>query len=118
MGNINQKLISLERRKHRVRTMISGSQTRPRLSVKVSHKHVSAQLIDDTTHRTVAYASTSGQKISRVNLTEKASWVGTEIAKKAKAARIKKVVFDRNGMLYHGRIKALADAARTEGLEF
>jgi large subunit ribosomal protein L18 len=78
---------------------------------------VTAQIIDDTKHATIAYISTVGQKAAGT-MTERATWVGTEIAKKAKAAKVKQVVFDRNGRLYHGRIKALADAARAGGLEF
>ena len=84
----------------------------------VSNLHVTAQIIDDTKHITVAYATTVGQKAATGTMTVKAEWVGNEIAKKAKAAKVKQVVFDRGGHLYHGRIKALADAARQAGLEF
>lgn len=118
MNRIAHKMNNLARRKHRVRAVVSGNPERPRLSVFVSHKHVTAQLIDDTSHKTLAYVSTVGQKSTSGSLAEKAVWVGTEIAKKAKTAKVSKVVFDRNGRLYHGRIKALADAARAEGLEF
>lgn len=118
MGNISNKIQTLARRKNRIRSVISGTAERPRLSVHVSNKHVSAQLIDDTAHKTVAAITTVGQKAATGTMTERAAWVGTEIAKKAKAAKVKTVVFDRNGKLYHGRVKALADAARAGGLEF
>jgi len=117
MNKITSKLQNLARRKHRVRAVVSGTTERPRLSVFVSNRHITAQVIDDTKHATIAYATTVGQK-QNGNMTEKANWVGTEIAKKAKAAKIKQVVFDRNGRLYHGRVKTLADAARAAGLEF
>ena len=118
MNRISHKLQNLSRRKHRVRTVVSGTTQRPRLSVHVSNKHVQAQLIDDTKHTTIAMVSTVGQKAATGTMTERATWVGTEIAKKAKTAKVKAVVFDRGSRLYHGRIKALADAARAGGLEF
>jgi large subunit ribosomal protein L18 len=117
MNRITHKLLNTERRKHRVRAKISGTATRPRLSVHISNKQVSAQLIDDVAQKTIASASTAGKQ-SKDTLTDKAVWVGGEIAKQAKSAKIKRVVFDRNGRLYHGRIKALADEARAGGLEF
>lgn len=104
-------------RKARIRAVVGGTPDRPRLSVTVSNLHVSAQLIDDTTGKTVASATTIGQKTAGT-MTEKAASVGADIAAKAKAAKVKQVVFDRNGKLYHGRVKALADAARNAGLEF
>jgi large subunit ribosomal protein L18 len=88
------------------------------MSVFVSNVHVTAQLIDDTNHKTVAYVTTVGQKTVKGTMTEKAAWVGEEIAKQAKTHKIKTVVFDRGGKLYHGRVAALADAARNGGLEF
>lgn len=118
MNRIAHTLQNTIRRKYRVRSKVSGTAVRPRLSVFVSNRHVSAQLIDDTSQKTIAAVSTAGQKQTAGSMTEKAASVGTEIAKKAKAAKITAVVFDRNGRLYHGRIKALADAARAEGLEF
>ena len=118
MSNVSSKLNNLIRRKNRIRSVVSGTTERPRLSVFVSNKHVSAQLIDDTKHTTVAAITTVGQKAATGTMTERSAWVGTEIAKKAKTAKIKSVVFDRNGKLYHGRVKALADAARAGGLEF
>lgn len=106
------------RRKNRIRTTVSGTTERPRLSVSVSNLHVTAQVIDDSKHITLAYASSAGNKTLKGSMTDKAVWVGEEIAKKAKTAKIKKVVFDRGGKLYHGRVKALADSARKAGLEF
>lgn len=118
MNRIAHTVANLARRKKRVRAVVSGTSERPRLSVHVSNKHVSAQIIDDTKHITVAQISTVGQKTASGTMTERAAWVGTEIAKKAKSAKVRQVVFDRGGRLYHGRVKALADAARAEGLEF
>ncbi|HEX8182314.1 MAG TPA: 50S ribosomal protein L18 [Candidatus Saccharimonadales bacterium] len=118
MTNLTRKLQTRMIRKRRIRSTVSGTTARPRLSVHVSLLHVTAQVIDDTTHKTVAYVSTVGQKQATGSLTEKAMWVGTEIAKKAKSAKVSAVVFDRGGRSYHGRVKALADAARNAGLEF
>lgn len=112
------KLHNRAQRKARIRTRISGTADRPRLSVYISNLHVTAQLIDDTTHKTLGYATTVGQKTVKGTMSEKAAWVGEEIAKQAKAAKVKSVVFDRGGKLYHGRVAALADAARKAGLEF
>lgn len=118
MSNLSSKLKNLARRKNRIRSVVTGTTERPRFTVSISNKHISAQLIDDTKHHTLAAVTTVGQKAATGTMTAKAEWVGTEIAKKAKAAKVKSVVFDRNGRLYHGRIKALADAARAGGLEF
>ncbi|HEY5441926.1 MAG TPA: 50S ribosomal protein L18 [Candidatus Saccharimonadales bacterium] len=112
------KLQNRARRHGRVRSVIQGTAERPRLSVYISNTHVTAQLIDDTAHRTLGYVSTVGQKTATGTMTEKAAWVGEEIAKQAKAAKLKSVVFDRGGKIYHGRVAALADAARKAGLEF
>jgi large subunit ribosomal protein L18 len=117
MERLKQKKVTALRRANRVRSHISGTAARPRLSVKVSNMHVSAQIIDDTTHKTLAYSTTVGHKVEG-NLSIKSTWVGSDIAKKAKAAKVKHVVFDRGGRQYHGRVKALADAARAEGLDF
>ena len=88
------------------------------MSVFISNSNITAQIIDDSTHKTLVYSTTVGNKSKDGSLTEKAESVGSEIAVKAKSAKITKIVFDRNGRLYHGRIKALADAARAGGLEF
>lgn len=112
------KLHNRDQRKRRIRSVVSGSAARPRLNVTVSNLHVTAQLIDDDSHSTLAYVTTVGQKSLKGTMTEKAAWAGTEIAAKAKAKKVKSVVFDRGGKLYHGRVAALADAARKAGLEF
>lgn len=118
MNRIAHKLHNMALRKNRIRSTVSGTAERPRLSVFVSNLHVSAQIIDDTAHQTLAQVSTVGAKNLPKTMTEKAEWVGTEIAKKAKAKKVSKVAFDRGGRAYHGRVKALADAARNGGLEF
>ena len=111
------------RRKKRVRKKVRGVPERPRLCIFRSSKHIYAQIIDDTTGRTlVATSSLSknlGEKISgKGGNREGAALVGADMAERAIKNGIKKVVFDRNGFLYHGRIKALSDAAREHGLEF
>lgn len=118
MNIMTHTLRNLKRRKHRVRSVVSGTSERPRLSVFISNKHITAQLIDDTKHATLAHATTVGQKQVAGTMSERAAFVGTEIAKKAKLKKVSRVVFDRNGRLYHGRVKAVADAARAGGLEF
>jgi large subunit ribosomal protein L18 len=118
MNRLAQKAHALKMRKHRIRATVSGTPERPRLTVHISNKHIAAQVIDDTTHHTVAAISTVGQKDLKGSKTALAEWVGTEIAKKSKSAKVTKVVLDRNGKLYHGRIQALAEAARKAGLEF
>jgi large subunit ribosomal protein L18 len=118
MANILQKLQSRVLRKARVRANVTGTTQRPRLTVYVSNMHIHAQVIDDTLGKTVASSSSAASKEAKGTLSEKAVWVGTDIAKKAKKAKVTAVVFDRNGRKYHGRLKALADAARAGGLEF
>lgn len=113
----DNKLLNKSLRKARVRAKVSGTGERPRLSVTISNTNVSAQLIDDTVGKTLASATTVGKKATG-SLSEKAAGVGTDIAKKAAKANVTAVVFDRNGRAYAGRLKALADAARKEGLEF
>lgn len=117
-NDLRKKLQNRLLRGRRVRSQISGTAERPRLHVSVSNRHILAQLIDDTASKTLAYASTVGSKAAKGSMIERAAWVGSEIGKKAKIKKIKKVVFDRGSKLYHGRVKALADAARNEGLEF
>lgn len=107
---------------YRMRNKIQGTAQRPRLAVFRSEKHIYAQIIDDITGTTLVAASTVEKDIkSSVKVTsniEAASAVGTAIAKKATAKGIEEVVFDRGGFLYHGRVKALAEAAREAGLQF
>src|SRR6266550_2396225 len=111
-------LIQRNRRHARVRARVTGTHDRPRLSVRVSLRHITAQVIDDTKGHSLVYVSTVGAKDAGKTLTEKASWTGTQVAELAKKAKIKRVVFDRGGRIYHGRLHSLADAARTGGLEF
>ncbi len=107
----------LARRRARVRSRVSGTPERPRLTVHVTNKHITAQLIDDTKNITLGYVTTV-KSAAKGTMTERAVWVGKEIAAAAKTHKIKAVVFDRAGRLYHGRLHALAEAARAEGLEF
>ena len=104
-------------RAKRTRAKIHGTAKQPRLTVFISNRHIVAQIIDDDKGVTLAYATTVGSKLTGT-MKEKAAAIGTELAKKAKAKKIKKVVFDRGSKLYAGRMSALADAARKEGLEF
>lgn len=104
-------------RAKRTRAKIHGTKEQPRLTVNFSNQHIIAQIINDDEKKTLVYATTVGSKMTGTK-TEKAAQIGTEIAKKAKTAKIKKVVFDRGSKLYAGRMSALADAARKEGLEF
>jgi large subunit ribosomal protein L18 len=107
------------RRHYRVRRRIHGTATRPRLAVYRSNRYVYVQIIDDEVGRTLASASSQEPGLRDRKLTvETAAEVGKLIGSRAKDAGIKSVLFDRGGFLYHGRIKALADAAREEGLEF
>jgi large subunit ribosomal protein L18 len=107
-----------EQRKKRVRAIVGGTDDRPRLAVSISNRHITAQIINDEQMKTLAYSSTVGMKTSGQTMTEQAATIGKDIAAKAKKAKVSKVVFDRGSRLYHGRIKALADAAREGGLEF
>lgn len=107
-----------QKRHARVRGKVSGTAKCPRLNVYRSNKNIYAQVIDDVAGVTLVSASTLDQKINGKTKTEQAAAVGAAIAKKAVAKGIKEVVFDRGGYLYHGRIEALADAARENGLEF
>ena len=104
-------------RAKRTRAKIHGTAERPRLTVHFSNQHIVAQIIDDDKKTTLAYATTVGSKIDGTK-SEKAAKIGAEIAKKAKAVKVSKVVFDRGSKLYAGRMSALAEAARKEGLEF
>lgn len=117
MSNLAQKRLGRSLRKARVRSKVHGTAERPRLSITISNMHVHAQLIDDEAGNTIVAATTVGKKTTGTT-SEKCAAIGTEIAKAAKKKKITKVVFDRNGRQYAGRLKALADAAREEGLEF
>jgi large subunit ribosomal protein L18 len=114
------KIEKRNRIKRRVRGKISGTQAKPRLSVYKSNKEIYAQLIDDTTGITIVSASSREKDVASQTgtKTEIATVVGKLFAEKAKAAGIETIVFDRNGFVYHGRIKALADSAREAGLKF
>jgi large subunit ribosomal protein L18 len=111
-----------ERRKLRIRKKVHGSPERLRLSVFRSAKHIYAQVVDDTKGATLAHASTLSKelkgKLDGKKKSDEAKAVGKLIGELCKAKGISKVVFDRNGFIYHGRIKALADAAREAGLQF
>jgi len=117
-----QKLTGRQKRRFRIRTKISGTADRPRLSVFRSAGHIYAQVVDDARGHTLAAASTRSRDLqgtlAKDSKTDAAKKVGALIAKICLERKIAKVVFDRNGYLYHGRIKALADAARQAGLEF
>ena len=115
-----QKVASRKRRHHRVRKQVRGTQSRPRLSVFRSTRHVYAQVIDDVNGQTIASASTMEKDVrggSTANVGA-AKAVGQRIGERAKAAGITSVVFDRGGFRYHGRVAAVADGARAAGLEF
>jgi large subunit ribosomal protein L18 len=110
-----------ERRHRRVRAKVSGTPERPRLAVYRSLQHIYAQVIDDRAGRTLVAASTVEPALraqATGTKTERAQLVGAEIARRARAAGIERVVFDRGGYKYHGRVKALAEAARAAGLVF
>src|SRR3954467_7364402 len=113
------KIVGRERRKLRIRNKVNGTAERPRLSVFRSAKHIYAQVIDDATGATLAHASTLSKDLKGTleedNKVQAAKKVGTLIAKLCKSKKIDRVVFDRNGYLYHGRVSALAQAAREAG---
>lgn len=114
---MNQKINRRLRIKAHIRTIISGTPQRPRLTVFRSNSQIYAQVIDDVKGVTLASASSLGIK-DKITKTEKAALVGKQLAEVAQKAGINEVVFDRNGYLYHGRVKQLADAARKAGLKF
>lgn len=116
MNKIEQKNYHRMRRHNRIRAKVSGTASIPRLAIFRSARFITAQLIDDTKGVTLAQAS--DMKSAKGTKVERAKAVGAEIATKAKAAKIDKIVFDRGGFLYAGRVKALADAAREGGLTF
>ena len=118
-SSAKQKRDARLRRHHRVRKHVRGSAERPRLAVFRSNKHISAQVIDDRSGRTLAAASTHESDLrSGSSNKDAAAKVGQLVAERAKAAGVDKVVFDRGGFLYHGRVAAVAEAARSAGLEF
>jgi large subunit ribosomal protein L18 len=117
MNTLAKKLLNKSLRAARVRAKITGTAERPRLTVTVSNKHISAQIIDDVAKKTIVSSTTVGAKQTG-SMTEQAAFIGTDIAKKAKKSKITAIVFDRNGRQYAQRLSALADAARKEGLEF
>ena len=118
MVSKQSKNVSRVRRHARVRSKISGTPECPRLCVYRSNKNIEAQLIDDVNKVTLVASSSMSLKLENGSNIEAAKAVGADIAKKAQAKKIKKVVFDRSGYIYHGRVKALAEAAREAGLEF
>ena len=122
MDRIRQKIVRRKRRRRHVRKRVFGTPQRPRLTVFRSLKNIYAQIIDDTTGRTLASAS-SRDKDLRVSVeggsnAAGASKVGAALAERARSGGVEAVAFDRNGYRYHGRVKALADAARKAGLKF
>jgi large subunit ribosomal protein L18 len=112
------KLQRRQRIKNRIRKIVSGTAAKPRLSVFRSNKEIYAQLVDDVAGVTLASASSRDKEIATGSKLETAAFVGKAIADKAVKAGVETISFDRNGYLYHGRIKVLADAAREAGLKF
>ncbi len=117
MSEKSRKVSNRLSRAGRTRSNLHGTLERPRLNVTISNSHVSAQIINDDTSTTIAAATSVGLKATGT-MTEKAVIVGEKIAKLAKGKKVTAVVFDRGAKKYHGRIKALADSARKNGLEF
>lgn len=117
MSENELKRANQKRRQHRTRCRISGTSDRPRLSVKITNRHIIAQIINDDEGKTIAYAKSTTIKKAE-SMTDRAEKVGEEIARQAKLKKVNKVVLDRGSKLYHGRIKAMADKAREKGLEF
>ncbi|MDD3579784.1 MAG: 50S ribosomal protein L18 [Desulfobacca sp.] len=122
MAKLDRKQAARLKRKKRVRKKIFGSENRPRLTVFKSARHIYAQIIDDLHGKTLVAASTLSpelrDKTANLKGIDKARQVGVLVAQKAQQAGIQQVAFDRNGFLYHGRIKGLADSCREQGLEF
>ena len=122
MDKTKAKHTSLARRQRRVRAKITGTAVRPRLRVMRTNSNISAQIIDDVAGKTLAAASTTEAELSKAlkngSNIEAAKLVGETIGKRAVEAGISEVIFDRGGRIYHGRVKALADGARSAGLKF
>jgi large subunit ribosomal protein L18 len=116
------RIVGRERRKLRIRRKISGTSAQPRLTVFRSAKHIYAQVVDDVAQKTLAHASTLSKTVKgntgEATKTDAAKLVGHAIADILKKQGIQRIVFDRNGYLYHGRVRALAEAAREAGLKF
>jgi large subunit ribosomal protein L18 len=117
MSELHKKSQNAQQRSKRTRSNLRGTTQRPRLSVNISNSHISAQIINDDEGKTLVYSTTSGRNL-KTSMSEQAEFIGADIAKKAKAKKITKVVFDRGNKQYHGRVKLLAESARNEGLEF
>ena len=122
MGSANRRKALRLKRKKRIRKKLSGTEDRPRMSVFRSANHIYTQIIDDTKGITLATASTTEKEVREQqkfeNKTAAATYIGQLVAKRAAEKGIKTVVFDRNGFLYHGRVKAVSDGARKAGLDF
>ena len=122
MSQKNAREIARQKRKRRIRKKLFGTEQRPRLSVSRRVKHINAQLVVATTESTILAASTLSpeirDEIGHLKKSDAAKKVGEWIGRKATEKNIRRVIFDRNGFLYHGRVKALADGARESGLEF
>jgi large subunit ribosomal protein L18 len=122
VNSSKDRRVARKKRQARVRRKVTGSLERPRLCVFRSSKHIYAQIVEDATGNTLVAASTvtkgTGDSVKYSGNAEAAKFVGKQLAEKALAKDIKQVVFDRNGFLFHGRVKALADAAREAGLNF
>jgi len=113
----NRKIKNRLRKKQHIRKSIHGHTERPRLTIFKSNVHIYAQIVDDNNHKTIVESS-DAKMTGKMKKMEKAAEVGKDIAEKAMKAKVTTIVFDRNGFKYHGRVKALADAAREAGLVF
>jgi len=121
MAKTNPKATARKKRVQRIRVKIFGTTERPRMSVYRSNRHIYVQIIDDIHHKTLVAMSTEDKNFDGIDLNgkcEQAKKIGLLIAEKAKTAGIEKVVFDRGGYIYHGRVKALSEGAREGGLQF
>lgn len=121
MAKTNPKATARKKRVQRIRVKIFGTTERPRMSVYRSNRHIYVQIIDDIHHKTLVAMSTEDKNFDGIDLNgkcEQAKKIGLLIAEKAKTAGIDKVVFDRGGYIYHGRVKALSEGAREGGLQF
>ena len=122
MAKVSERELARKRRHARIRTRVVGTSERPRLNVFRSLRHIYAQLVDDTIGHTILSASTLDPEVRRqvgkLDKRGQAQLVGTVLAKRALGRGVKQVVFDRGGCRYHGRVKALAEGARGEGLQF